>query len=77
MLISLALGLASSLGLSKPPQCDSGDDTIIDAMRMASIGPTSSKQRTLEERRAYAGCFYLASVYAILPNAIDFFRAYR
>jgi len=63
-LLHLCISLATDLGLTQSPSRPEVH-TLSYGARRAIHGPSEYREeRTIEERRAYAGCFYLASVIA-------------
>ena len=68
-LLQLAITLLVDLGLNKlPDDASRRQQTVMDDARIASGfgASTDSRSHTAEEQRAFAGCFYLTSVYVIL-----------
>ncbi|KAB5511506.1 hypothetical protein GE09DRAFT_688482 [Coniochaeta sp. 2T2.1] len=66
-LLHLCTALCIDLGLNQapvPPIDPSRGPTLLDGPRRVVYGPFPPQTRTLEERRAYAYCFYLTNVVA-------------
>lgn len=63
-LLHLCIALATDLGLNQPPSRLDMHSLTYGARRAIHGPAVHPEKRTLEERRAYAGCFYLTSVIA-------------
>lgn len=67
-LLHLSTALTTDLGLNQAPT-PAETHTLSSGIRKAIYGlGMNSEERTLEERRAYAGCFYLASIFSTSFN---------
>ena len=58
----LAIGLVANLGLKKAPPKES-PQMMLNYDARGCPKPFSPSPRTMEERRAVVGCFYISSVY--------------
>ena len=61
-LLQLAIALMVDLGLNKEPRAPGTRNKSIE-LNWMFYTPQISGARSLDERRAFAGCFYLSSVY--------------
>ncbi|WPG98008.1 Hypothetical protein R9X50_00079200 [Acrodontium crateriforme] len=59
IMLQLAISIAADLGLTRPPKAT---DMIELQIKTGSSDAEEAKSRTLEERRAYMGCYYLSSI---------------
>lgn len=67
-LLQLAIDLVIDLDLNRPPNISDKPKTVSEAMRFVYGHKPKPVSGSLEERRAFLGCFYISSMYILLPR---------
>ncbi|KAL2011635.1 hypothetical protein VTN00DRAFT_4353 [Thermoascus crustaceus] len=73
-LLQLAIDLVIDLDLNRPPNISEKPKTVSDAMRFIYGHKPNAVSGSLEERRAFLGCFYISSMISSMFRRPDVLR---